>query len=100
MKIEAIKQKTLIPELEEKRNLARLDLISMDFAEKHKLEWNNLKMKEKLERLLNENRRLKMEHLETKRFYLESVKETNFLRHQLDTHVGKSRRKGPSFYSK
>lgn len=87
-------QKTDIPELEERRCLARLDAISMDFAEKHKLEWNNVKMKEKMERLIEENRRIKMEHVETKRFYLESVKEVNFLRHQLDTHIGKSRRLG------
>lgn len=82
--------KDLCPELDDRRFLARLDAISMDFAEKHKLEWNNLKLSERLDKLGTENRQAKLELLETKRSLLEAVKQVNLLRRQLEAHVGKT----------
>jgi hypothetical protein len=90
MNLGNIQHEDFSPELDEKRFLIRLDSISMDFAEKHKLEWNYLKIKEQFEKFKTENRQIKIELLETKRSYLESIKEVNLLRHQLEAYTGKN----------
>lgn len=90
MNLGTIQPENFSPELDDQRFLAKLDAISMDFAEKHKLEWNSLKLNEQMGKLSTENRQTKLELLETKRSLLEAVKQVNLLRRQLEAHVGQT----------
>lgn len=78
--------------------LKKLQFLENEVHKRHKIEWYRHKSGQREESLLNERKVLRLEILEVKRMYLESVKENDFLRVKIGELESNKRRSKKSFH--